>query len=85
MSSEKRTTFTNDWQVEVLSIPDESYRIAMLKKDIKHLRNAIIDAARRSYWNSVSHFGNMAQRKEEELAALETKQDAYDTLIGAKL
>ncbi|ASR79183.1 hypothetical protein ZAINNY_203 [Bacillus phage Zainny] len=85
MSSENRTSFTNDWKHEIIGIPDETCNIELIKKDIKHIRNAIKDAANRSYWNSVVHFGTLAQKKEEELAALESKQDLYDTLIGAKL
>ncbi|ADH03267.1 gp121 [Bacillus phage W.Ph.] len=85
MSSEKRTTFTNNFEWGVLGIPDNTATIALVKKDIKHMRNAIIDAARRSYWNSVVHYGTLVQQKEEELMYLERQQDDYNILIGAKL
>ncbi|AGI12156.1 hypothetical protein BCPG1_117 [Bacillus phage BCPG1] len=85
MSSEKRTTFMNDWKHEIIGIPDNTTTIELVKKDIKHMRNAIIDAARRSYWNSVVHYGTLVQQKEEELMLLERQQDDYNILIGAKL
>lgn len=75
----------NDWKHEIIGIPDNTTTIELVKKDIKHMRNAIIDAARRSYWNSVVHYGTLVQQKEEELMLLERQQDDYNILIGAKL